>query len=168
MILMTMTLACVISLTPINIFTPNAHLNENAPKAYQGLDRFKARKQIVADLEAQGLIEKIDKHKLKVPRGDRSHAVIEPYLTYQWYVKSKPLAEPAIRAVENGDIRFVPENWNKTYFQWMNNIEDWCISRQLWWGHRIPVWYDARWQCLCRTRRSKTHVNAINSMLICH
>lgn len=129
-------------LTPINILTPNAHLNENVPAPYQGLERFKARERIVQDLEAQGLLEKIDKHKLKVPRGDRSHAVIEPYLTYQWYVKSKPLAEPAIRAVENGDIKFIPENWSKTYFQWMHNIEDWCISRQLWWGHRVPVWYD--------------------------
>jgi valyl-tRNA synthetase len=129
--------------TPINILTPTAHLNENAPTKYQGMDRFKARDQIVVDLEAQGLLEKTDKHLLKTPRGDRSHAVIEPYLTYQWYVKSKILAEPAIRAVENGDVRFIPETWNKTYFQWMNNIEDWCISRQLWWGHRIPVWYDA-------------------------
>jgi len=129
-------------LEPINIFTPTAHLNENTPPTYQGLDRFKARDQIVKDLEAQELLEKIEKHKLKIPRGDRSNAVIEPYLTYQWYVKSKILAEPAIRAVENGDIKFVPENWNKTYFQWMNNIEDWCISRQLWWGHRIPVWYN--------------------------
>jgi len=129
-------------LTPINIFTPTAHLNDNAPKAYQGMERFKARAQIVKDLTSADLLEKSEKHKLKIPRGDRSHAVIEPYLTMQWYVKSKPLAEPAIRAVENGDIRFVPENWNKTFFQWMNNIEDWCISRQLWWGHRIPVWYD--------------------------
>ena len=129
-------------LTPINIFTPTAHLNENTPKAYQGLERFKAREQAIKDLEAQNLIEKIDNHKLKVPRGDRSQAVIEPYLTLQWYVKSKQLAEPAIRAVENKEIRFVPENWDKTYFQWMNNIEDWCISRQLWWGHRVPVWYD--------------------------
>lgn len=129
-------------LEPVNIFTPTAHLNENAPQAYQGMERFKARAQIVKDLEAQGLIEKIEKHKLKVPRGDRSNTVIEPYLTYQWYVKSKELAGPAIRAVESGDVRFVPENWSKTYFQWMNNIEDWCISRQLWWGHRIPVWYD--------------------------
>lgn len=129
-------------LTPINIFTPTAHLNENVPTCYQGLERFKAREQILHDLTQQHLLEKTEKHTLKVPRGDRSHAIIEPYLTYQWYVKSKPLAEPAIQAVEKGDVRFIPENWSKTYFQWMNNIEDWCISRQLWWGHRIPVWYD--------------------------
>jgi valyl-tRNA synthetase len=131
-------------LEPINIFTPDAHINENAPKAYQGLERFKAREKVIRDLQEQSLIEKIDSHTLHVPRGDRSQAVIEPYLTLQWYVKSKPLAEPAIRAVENGDVRFVPGNWSKTYFQWMNNIEDWCISRQLWWGHRVPVWYDPK------------------------
>ena len=130
--------------TPINIFTPTAHINENAPKAYQGMERFKARAQIVKDLEALELIEKIDKHKLKVPRGERSGVVIEPYLTKQWFMNMKPLAEPAIKAVTNGDVKFVPENWDKTYFQWMNNIEDWCISRQLWWGHRIPVWYDSK------------------------
>lgn len=130
-------------LTPINIFTPTAHLNENVPAPYQGMERFVAREQIVKDLTSQNLIEKIEQHQLKIPRGDRSNAVIEPYLTYQWYVKSKILAEPAIKAVKEGHIRFVPENWDKTYFQWMNNIEDWCISRQLWWGHRIPVWYDA-------------------------
>ncbi len=130
------------NLEPINIFTPTAHINENGPEKYQGLERFAARKTIVADLEAQDLIEKIDKHKLKVPRGDRTNVVVEPYLTFQWYVKSKPLAAPAIKAVKDGDIKFIPENWDKTYFQWMDNIEDWCISRQLWWGHRIPVWYD--------------------------
>lgn len=129
-------------LAPINIFTPSAHINENAPAAYQGLERFAARKQIVKDLESAGLLEKIEKHKLKVPRGEKTGVVVEPYLTKQWFINMKPLAEPAIRAVENGDIKFVPENWTKTYFQWMNNIEDWCISRQLWWGHRIPVWYD--------------------------
>ncbi|OGT44356.1 MAG: valine--tRNA ligase [Gammaproteobacteria bacterium RIFCSPHIGHO2_12_FULL_37_34] len=130
------------NLTPINIFTPTAELNENVPPIYQGLDRFKAREKIVQDLETQNLLEKVVTHQLKIPRGDRSGTVIEPYLTYQWYVKSKTLATPAIQAIEQGAIRFVPENWNKTYFQWMNNIEDWCISRQLWWGHRIPVWYD--------------------------
>jgi valyl-tRNA synthetase len=126
----------------INIFTVDAKINDEAPEAYRGLDRFEARKRIVADLEAQGLLERIDDHKLMVPRGDRTHAVIEPFLTDQWYVKAGPLAEPAIRAVEDGRIRFVPENWSKTYFEWMRNIEDWCISRQIWWGHRIPAWYD--------------------------
>ena len=106
------------------------------------MDRFAARKKIVADLEAAGLMEKIEPHKLMVPRGDRSGAVIEPLLTDQWYVKVGPLAEPAIAAVETGAIKFVPDNWKNTYFEWMRNIEDWCISRQIWWGHRIPAWYD--------------------------
>jgi valyl-tRNA synthetase len=126
----------------INVLDPNACLNEQAPEAYRGLDRFVAREQIVADLSAQGLLEKIEDHKLMIPRGDRSHAVVEPYLTDQWYVKIEPLAKPAIEAVEDGRIRFVPSNWSKTYFDWMHRIEDWCISRQLWWGHRIPAWYD--------------------------
>ncbi|VAX12693.1 Valyl-tRNA synthetase, partial [hydrothermal vent metagenome] len=133
----------------INIFNDDASIRANEesegsllPGAYIGLDRFDARKQIVADLEAAGLLEKIDDHKLMVPRGDRSGSVIEPYLTDQWYVKVAPLAKPAIEAVENGDIRFVPDNWKNTYYEWMRNIEDWCISRQIWWGHRIPAWYD--------------------------
>ncbi|WP_334031912.1 valine--tRNA ligase [Alteromonas sp. P256] len=126
----------------INILTDDAKINDGAPEAYRGLDRFDARKQIVADLDSQGVLVKIEPHKLKVPRGDRTGAVIEPYLTDQWYVAVESLAKPAIEAVESGEIRFVPENWNKTYFQWMNNIQDWCISRQLWWGHRIPAWYD--------------------------
>ncbi|MGD8407994.1 MAG: valine--tRNA ligase [Thiohalophilus sp.] len=133
----------------INIFTENAEIRDNAeeedrllPADYIGLDRFEARKRIVADLEAQDLLEKIEPHKLMVPRGDRSGAVIEPLLTDQWYVKIKPLAEPAIKAVEDGSIKFVPDNWKNTYFEWMRNIEDWCISRQIWWGHRIPAWYD--------------------------
>jgi valyl-tRNA synthetase len=129
-------------LPQINIFTPDAKLNENAPERFRGLDRFAARKIIVAELEAHGFIEKIEPHKLKVPRGDRTGAVIEPYLTDQWYVKIAPLAEPALKAVEDGRIRFVPENWSKTYYEWMRNIKDWCVSRQLWWGHRIPAWYD--------------------------
>ena len=133
----------------INIFTHDAAIRDNSddvnnviPEAYIGLDRYEARKQIVNDLKAAGLLEKIDDHKLMVPRGDRSNAVIEPYLTDQWYVKVEPLAKPAIEAVENGSIKFVPDNWKNTYFEWMNNIEDWCISRQIWWGHRIPAWYD--------------------------
>jgi valyl-tRNA synthetase len=129
-------------LPQINIFTPTASLNENAPERFRGLDRFEARKRIVAELEELGLIEKIEPHKLKVPRGDRTNAVIEPYLTDQWYVKIAPLAEPALKAVEDGRTKFVPENWAKTYYEWMRNIKDWCISRQLWWGHRIPAWYD--------------------------
>ncbi|MDM7859427.1 valine--tRNA ligase [Alteromonas sp. ASW11-36] len=126
----------------INILTDDAKLNDDVPEAYRGMDRFDARKQIVADLEAQGVLVKIEPHSLKVPRGDRSGTVIEPYLTDQWYVAVESLAKPAIEAVESGEIRFVPENWNKTYYQWMHNIQDWCISRQLWWGHRIPAWYD--------------------------
>ena len=126
----------------INIFTKNASINDEAPADYRGLDRFEARKKIVEDLEALGLVEKIEPHTLKVPRGDRSGAVIEPYLTHQWYVAIQSLADPAIKAVENGDIEFVPKNWENTYFAWMRNIQDWCISRQLWWGHRIPAWYD--------------------------
>ncbi len=125
----------------INIFTRDARILLPDSK-YNFLDRYEARKQIIADLEQQDLIAWIKPHKLMVPRGDRTHAVIEPYLTDQWYVKVAPLAEPAIKAVENGQIRFVPENWSKTYFEWMRNIQDWCISRQIWWGHRIPAWYD--------------------------
>ncbi|WP_462329860.1 valine--tRNA ligase [Thiohalocapsa halophila] len=134
----------------INIFSPDAAIRANEPDedrlipdAYIGLDRFEARRRIVADLEAQGLLAGVKDHKLMVPRGDRSGAVIEPYLTDQWYVKIRPLAEPAVAAVEDGRIRFVPDNWKNTYFEWMRNIQDWCISRQIWWGHRIPAWYDA-------------------------
>jgi valyl-tRNA synthetase len=126
----------------INVFTPDAKLNDNAPPRLRAMDRFEARKAIVAELTAAGLVERIEPHKLMVPRGDRSNEVIEPYLTDQWYVRIEPLAQPAIQAVESGRVRFVPENWDKTFYQWMRNIQDWCISRQLWWGHRIPAWYD--------------------------
>ncbi|ATX82489.1 valyl-tRNA synthetase [Mariprofundus ferrinatatus] len=127
----------------LNIFTNRAHIAEEdwIPEQYHGLDRYEARERMVADLEAEGLLYKVEDHMHKVGRGDRSHAVIEPYLTDQWYVDIKPLAEPAIAAVEDGDIKFVPQHWEKTYFEWMRNIQDWCISRQLWWGHRIPAWY---------------------------
>ncbi|GAB3367974.1 valine--tRNA ligase [Massilia agri] len=140
-------------LAPINIFTLDAKINENGPAQYQGLDRFAARKQIVADLEAQGLLEQVKPHKLMVPRGDRTGVVIEPMLTDQWFVAmSKPapegtfnpgksITEVALEKVASGQIKFVPENWTTTYNQWLGNIQDWCISRQLWWGHRIPAWY---------------------------
>ena len=140
-------------LAQINIFTLDAKINENSPKVYQGLDRFAARKQIVADLDAQGLLELVKPHKLMVPRGDRTSVVIEPMLTDQWFVAmSKPapegthfpgksIAEVALEKVAHGDIKFVPDNWSTTYNQWLNNIQDWCISRQLWWGHQIPAWY---------------------------
>ena len=126
----------------INVFTPDARLNDNAPADLRGLERFAARTRVVEQLTAGGHVERVDAHKYMVPRGDRSGAVVEPYLTDQWYVRVAPLAAPAIAAVETGRIRFVPPNWDKTYFQWMRNIQDWCISRQLWWGHRIPAWYD--------------------------
>ena len=131
----------------INIMNLDASLNDEVPEAYRGLDRFQARAQILAELTTQGLVERVEPHRLTVPRGDRSSAVLEPLLTDQWFVDIKPLAEPAIRAVEEGHIRFVPDHWSAVYYEWMHKIKDWCISRQLWWGHRIPAWYDpeGRW-----------------------
>jgi valyl-tRNA synthetase len=131
----------------INIMNPDASLNDSVPPAYRGLDRGVARTRVLADLGELGLVERVEPHKLTVPRGDRSNAVLEPLLTDQWFVSIKPLAEPAIHAVEAGHIRFVPENWSAVYFEWMRKIKDWCISRQLWWGHRIPAWYDADGRC---------------------
>ncbi|MBT5861764.1 MAG: valine--tRNA ligase, partial [Gammaproteobacteria bacterium] len=129
-------------LTMYNILDDNAAMNDEVPEEFRGMDRFDARKAIVAKFKSLDLLEKIEDYVVKIPRGDRSNAVVEPYLTDQWYVKIEPLAKPAIEAVEAGRIKFVPENWSKTYFDWMYNIQDWCISRQLWWGHRIPAWYD--------------------------
>ncbi|MFZ6731522.1 valine--tRNA ligase [Undibacterium sp. Ji42W] len=137
----------------ICIFTLDAKINENAPAVYQGMDRFVARKQIVADLDALGLLDSVKPHKLMVPRGDRTNVIIEPMLTDQWFMAmSKPapegtffpgksIAEVALEKVADGEIKFIPENWTTTYNQWLNNIQDWCISRQLWWGHQIPAWY---------------------------
>ena len=125
----------------INIFTDTAYLNENVPEKYQGLERFAARKQVVADIEAEGCLLKIEDKTIMQPFGDRSGVVVEPYLTDQWYVDAATLAKPAIEAVETGKTKFVPGNWDKTYYEWMRNIEPWCVSRQLWWGHRIPAWY---------------------------
>jgi len=134
-------------LTPINIFTDDAKINANAPAKYQGLDRYDARKVVLADLEAAGLLVEEKKHKLQVPRGDRTGQVIEPYLTWQWFVKMDGLAARGLELVETGKVRFVPENWINTYRHWLGNIQDWCISRQLWWGHRIPAWYDDAGHC---------------------
>jgi valyl-tRNA synthetase len=144
----------------INIFTPDARLNDNAPPQLRGLDRFEARERILSELAAAGLIERIEPHKLMIPRGDRTGAVIEPYLTDQWYVRIAPLAAPAIAAVETGRVRLVPANWDKTYYQWMHNIQDWCISRQLWWGHRIPAWYDEEGQIYVARSEAEAHVQA--------
>jgi len=143
------------NLAPINIFTLDAKVNENAPEKYRGMDRYEARKAVLADLEAEGLLVETKPHKLQVPVSQRSDAVIEPMLTDQWFLDlttdvqadgrpggRKAITEPALDAVRGGDIKFVPENWSTTYTQWLDNIQDWCISRQLWWGHRIPAWYD--------------------------
>ena len=130
------------NLSVINVLDENAHLNDAVPAEFSGLERFEGRKQVVAAMDRLGLLEKIEPHRLKVPRGDRSGVVIEPWLTMQWYVDAKKLAGPAIEAVESGAIEFVPKQWENTYFAWMRDIQDWCISRQLWWGHRIPAWYD--------------------------
>jgi valyl-tRNA synthetase len=126
----------------INIFNENAQLNENVPKDFQGLTREKGRECLLKALSDLGFLKKTENHISKIPRGDRSGVIVEPFLTNQWYVDIAPLAKPAIDAVKNKEIKFIPENWSKTYFDWMENIQDWCISRQLWWGHRIPAWYD--------------------------
>jgi len=125
----------------VNIFDRDARTNDQVPEAYRGLDRYEARARVVADLEALGLVEKIEDHVHMVPHGDRSGVAIEPWLTDQWYADAATLAKPAIEAVEQGRTRFVPANWANTYFEWMRNIQPWCISRQLWWGHQIPAWY---------------------------
>ena len=135
------------NLPMINLFTPVAAINDNAPEKYRGLDRYEARKVILAELEDLGILVETKPHKLQVPRGDRTQQVIEPYLTDQWFVKMDVLAKRGLELVENGSIQFVPANWINTYRHWMENIQDWCISRQLWWGHRIPAWFDDAGTC---------------------
>jgi len=130
------------NLPPINIFTLDARLNDIVPAEYQGLDRFEARRKLVDELIAHDLLSEVKPHKLMVPRGDRTHTVIEPLLTDQWFVAMGELARRGLEAVDNGDLKFVPDNWSQVYRQWLTNIQDWCISRQLWWGHRVPAWYD--------------------------
>ena len=125
----------------INIFDENAHLNDAVPERYRGLDRYAAREKVVADLQAEGLLERIEDHRHTVPHGDRSNVAIEPWLTDQWYVDAATLAKPAIEAVEQGRTRFVPKLYENTYFEWMRNIQPWCVSRQIWWGHQIPAWH---------------------------
>lgn len=159
-------------LEQINILTLDAQINENAPSLYQGMDRFEARKQIVADLEALGLLDSVKPHKLMVPRGDRTNVVIEPMLTDQWFVAmsepapegtlfpGKSIAEVALEKVANGEVKFVPENWTNTYNQWLNNIQDWCISRQLWWGHQIPAWYDEDGNIYVATNEAEAQAQA--------
>ena len=154
-------------LTPISIFTLDARINEHGAEPYRGMDRYEARKAIVADLEAAGLLVSVKPHKLMVPRGDRSNAVIEPMLTDQWFVAmSKPgangksIAGQALECVASGEIRFVPENWVNTYNQWLNNIQDWCISRQLWWGHQIPAWYSDDGRCYVAHDEAEAYAQA--------
>ena len=131
-------------LSMINILNQDATLNHQVPESFQGMDRFDAREAVVEAMKTQGLLIKVQPHTLKVPRGDRSGSVIEPYLTQQWFVKTKSFAQQAMDVVENQQMRFVPDNWKNTYYAWMRDLQDWCISRQLWWGHRIPAWYDAQ------------------------
>ena len=116
-------------------------MNENCPKEFQGLDRFEARKKVVQLLKEKGFLEKIEDYKTTIPYGDRSNTVVEPFLTHQWFCNAEELAKQAMKVVKDGDTKFFPSNWEKTYFQWMENIRPWCISRQIWWGHQIPVWY---------------------------
>ena len=144
----------------VNVFDESANLNENAPEAYRGMDRFAARKKVVADLEAAGLIARIEPHEHVLPYGDRSETVIEPWLTDQWYADAATLAGPAIAAVEEGRTEFVPKRWEKTYFEWMRNIQPWCISRQLWWGHQIPAWYGPDGQVFVEMTEDEAHAAA--------
>ncbi|MDR3325777.1 MAG: valine--tRNA ligase [Rhodospirillaceae bacterium] len=150
------------NLSIINIFNHNAQINENAPEIYQGLDRYDARKKIIAEFERLELLERVESHVLQVPYGDRSGVVIEPLLTDQWFVDVIKLAKPAIEAVKSGRTRFIPKHWENTYYEWMRNIQPWCISRQIWWGHQIPAWYGPDGHCFVELNESEAMDVAID------
>ena len=146
----------------LNILNDDGSLNENCPAEYQGMDRFDARKQVVKDLKENGFIEKIEDYKTTIPYGDRSNTIVEPYLTHQWFCNAEELAKQAMKVVNDGETKFFPQNWEKTYFQWMENIRPWCISRQIWWGHQIPVWYGPDGKEFCAETEEEARDQAID------
>ena len=146
----------------LNILNDDGSLNENCPAEYQGMDRFDARKQVVKSLKENGFIEKIEDYKTTIPYGDRSNTIVEPYLTYQWFCNAEELAKQAMKVVNDGETKFFPQNWEKTYFQWMENIRPWCISRQIWWGHQIPVWYGPDGKEFCAETEAEARDQAID------
>ena len=146
----------------LNILNDDGSLNENCPAEYQGMDRFDARKQVVKSLKENGFIEKIEDYKTTIPYGDRSNTIVEPYLTHQWFCNAEELAKQAMKVVNDGETKFFPQNWEKTYFQWMENIRPWCISRQIWWGHQIPVWYGPDGKEFCAETEAEARDQAID------
>jgi valyl-tRNA synthetase len=158
-------------LAAISVLTLDAKINDFGPTEYQGLDRYVARQKILDELQAKGLLVSAKPHKLMIPRGDRTHAVIEPMLTDQWFMSMEGLAKQALKVVDTGELRFVPENWTTTYRQWLENIQDWCVSRQLWWGHRIPAWYDetatSMWPATKRKRASRPGAPGFSATRMC-
>ena len=146
----------------LNILNDDGSLNENCPAEYQGMDRFEARKQVVKSLKENGFIEKIEDYKTTIPYGDRSNTIVEPYLTHQWFCNAEELAKQAMKVVNDGETKFFPQNWEKTYFQWMENIRPWCISRQIWWGHQIPVWYGPDGKEFCAETEEEARDQAID------
>ena len=146
----------------LNILNDDGSLNENCPAEYQGMDRFDARKQVVKALKENGFIEKIEDYKTTIPYGDRSNTIVEPYLTHQWFCNAEELAKQAMKVVNDGETKFFPQNWEKTYFQWMENIRPWCISRQIWWGHQIPVWYGPDGKEFCAETEEEARDQAID------
>ncbi len=146
----------------LNILNDDGSLNENCPAEYLGMDRFDARKQVVKSLKENGFIEKIEDYKTTIPYGDRSNTIVEPYLTHQWFCNAEELAKQAMKVVNDGETKFFPQNWEKTYFQWMENIRPWCISRQIWWGHQIPVWYGPDGKEFCAETEEEARDQAID------